>query len=97
MTSPWQGTDREDVDSPLFWELVAKYGPAFAQSPWSPEYLEPPLPTTVTGAIDHVKRLISSREGTQAMPILALDQYAQQVDLTPEQVEEILVGVLVDE
>lgn len=89
--------DREDIDSPLFWEMVAKYGPAFAQSPWSPEYLEPPLPSTFTGAVQHVKGLIHTRHATQPMPILALDQYAQQIDVTPQQVAGILDGVIVGE
>lgn len=89
--------DREDIDSPLFWELVAKYGPAFAQSPWSPEYLETPLPTTFTGMVDHVTRAIASREETQALPILALDRYAQEVDLDAKEIRDIIEGVLVDD
>lgn len=89
--------DREDVDSPLFWELSHMFGPRFAQSPWSPEFLETPLPTTFSDALDYYSRRVASRQDTQVLPILALDRYAQEVDLDATEIKEIIEGVLVDD
>lgn len=90
-------------DSPLFWELVAKYGTKFNESPWSPEFLEAPpepgehWPVTFQGALEHVRRRVAAQYLTQEMPILALDQYAQSVDLDSPGLTEIIEGVLIHE
>jgi len=91
-------SDIHDIDSPIFWELVAKYGPKLVtESPWSPEVLETPWPSTFDGALDYVTRLVGSQYDTQYLPVLALDQYAQQVDLDDPTVTEVIQGVLVDD
>ena len=88
-------------DSPIFWELVTKYGNRFDESPWSPEFLEIPAepgehwPVTFDGALEHVRRRVAAQYLTREMPLLALDQYAQEVDLSDERVTEIIEGVLV--
>lgn len=96
-------------DSPIFWELVTKYQGRFDESPWSPEFLETdPEPTeeeikarhwpaTFQGALLYTKRLVQAQQITQALPILALDQYAQQVDLADTNVMQVIQGVLVDD
>lgn len=96
-------------DSPIFWELVNKYGRRFDQSPWSPEYLEVPdepddeqvkvrnWPATFEGALVYTRRLVRSQQNTQALPMLALDQYAQKVDLADTNVMQVVQGVLVDD
>lgn len=94
----------DDPGSPLFWELYVKYGPAFLNSPWAPEFLEMPTwekdeawPVTFQGALEYTRRLVAAQDATMALPILALDQFAQQIDLDDTQVQEIIQGVLVDE
>lgn len=96
-------------DSPIFWELIAKYGKRFDESPWSPEFLEiEPEPTedevkarhwpaTFQGALLYTRRLVQAQQATQTLPILALDQYAQQVDLADTNVMQVIQGVLVDD
>lgn len=99
----------DDPGTPLFWELMAKYGPAFLNSPWAPEFLEVPAepseeaqkvahwPVTFEGALEYTRRLVGAQQITQALPLLALDQYAQEVDLDDAKVQEIIDGVLVDD
>lgn len=96
-------------DSPIFWELIAKYGRRFDESPWSPEFLEIApepdedevkvrnWPTTFEGALRYTRRLVQAQQVTQTLPILALDQYAQKVNLADTNVLEVIQGVLVDD
>ena len=84
-----------DPGTPIFWETIVKFGPQFAASPWSPEYLETPWPVSFTAVLDHVRRLVGAQGDTQVMPMVALDRYAQEVDLDSTAIQEVIEGVLV--
>jgi len=97
----------DDPGSPIYWELMSRFGPKFLASPWSPEFLETDpepgedeikvrnFPVTFDAALAYTRRLVAAQELTMEMPILALDRYAQEVDLDSTQIAEIIEGVLV--
>ena len=58
------------LDHPDFDRLMAEFGPRFDESPWSPEYLEAPLPRSLTAAIDVIKRDIALVTPTQLMAVI---------------------------
>lgn len=58
------------LDHPDFDRLEAEWGPRFAESPWSPEILETPEPSTITGKIDDLKRKVYSAYDTQLMEVI---------------------------
>lgn len=59
------------LDHPDFDRLEAEWGPRFAESPWSPEILEAPEPSTITGKIDDLKRKVYSAYDTQVMEVIS--------------------------
>jgi hypothetical protein len=57
-------------ETPLFDLLERDFGPRFDESPWSPELLEIPEPSTLTGLIDMIKRDVYSQFDTQMIPTI---------------------------
>lgn len=61
------------LDHPIYDLLVRDFGPRFDESPWSPELLETPDPSTITGTIDMLKRKVYSAADTQIMEAITDD------------------------
>lgn len=59
------------LDHPDFDRLEAEWGPRFDESPWSPELLDTPEPSTITGKIDHLRRKLSSAHDTVLMEVIS--------------------------
>lgn len=58
------------LDHPDFDMLENEWAPRFDESPWSPEVLEAPEPSTITGQIDMLKRKVYSSQDTQLMEVI---------------------------
>jgi hypothetical protein len=58
------------LDHPEFDMLMEDFQPRFNESPWSPEVLEAPDPSTITGQIDMLKRKVYSVQDTQLMEVI---------------------------
>lgn len=61
------------LDYPDYDRLMAEFGPRFDEAPWSPEFLDAPLPKSITAAIDVVKRDIALVTPTQLMAVIRED------------------------
>lgn len=61
------------LDHPIYDLLVRDFTPRFDESPWSPELLEVPDPSTITGTIDMLKRKVYSAADTQVMEAITDD------------------------
>lgn len=61
------------LDHPIYDLLVRDFGPRFDESPWAPELLETPDPSTITGTIDMLKRKVYSAADTQIMEAITDD------------------------
>lgn len=62
--------DPDDVNCPLFHEVRAMFAPKFVASPWAPQYLEIPVPATLTGQIDMLQRNRAIKGDTQVMEVI---------------------------
>lgn len=58
------------LDHPDHDMLMRDFGPRFAESPWEPGALEAPFPTSITAAIDVIKRDIALAVPTQLMEVI---------------------------
>lgn len=62
------------LDHPVYDMLVRDFTPRFDESPWSPELLEIPDPSTITGTIDMLRRKVYSAADTQVMPVISNEE-----------------------
>ena len=64
------------LDHPDYDRLAIEFRDRFDESPWSPELLETPEPSTLTGKIDDLKRKVYSVQDTQLMEVITDGQDA---------------------
>lgn len=57
-------------DHPLYDLMEQEWIPRFDESPWSPELLETPEPTSITAKIDALTRKLADPSPTQLMEII---------------------------
>lgn len=66
--------DETDPNTPMFYEVKTAFEAKFAKSPWAPDMLVAPDPSTITGQIDMLRRKLADPSPTMAMEVIKPEQ-----------------------